>query len=356
MEMLTEKKNEEIENDFDDNINHVIMNFLAFISKPFYYMMKMMARLYYIAKKKIKEIMSENDHKETEKEKDLKMKHDGEIKLSEFGLGFEMNGFVAFLSWTGMCLYSILGIAGMILITLPIEELYVFDSIPLFRVGRPLPWYLDLTFIVFVNGIAFLVIAVAFLPMTFLLRKRNKENNVKGVKKMLTMICSIKAVLGILYTCFASLVWFIYEALLVLRTKQCLLFENWNLKSGLCNGILPELPDAYFSLIILIPALVLWCLLVHGIRKGRSGFVKAFLVIQYTFFGLAIPCIFVSSVTIAVSYEMFIIVPCGLLLLMVLTFLFVFNIGFYVVLHSIYLEKEKTQQQMMMDFTNASFE
>ena len=144
-----------------------------------------------------------------------------------------------------------------------IEERDIFHSIPLFNVLRPVPWYLDLTFIVFVIGIAFVVIAVAFLPMTFMLRKRNKEYNLKGVKTMLTMICSIKAVLGILYFCSASLVWFIYEALLFFRTEQCLMFENWNLKSGLCNGVLPELPDAYFSMIILIPALVMWCLLIH---------------------------------------------------------------------------------------------
>ena len=53
---------------------------------------------------------------------------------------------------------------------------------------------------------------------------------------------------------------------------------------------------------------------------------------------------------------MFIIVPCGLLLRMVLTFFFIFDIGFHVALHSIYLENEKTQQQMKknMDFIDAS--
>ena len=320
-------------------------------------MMKMMAGLYYTAKEKIREILTENDHEDTEKGKDLKMKY-GEIKLSNFGLVFEFTGFVAFLSWTGMCLYSILGIVGVILITLPIEETDIFLSIPLFNIGRPVPWYLDLTSLVFVIGIAFLVIAVAFLPMTFFLRKRNKEYNLKGVKKMLTIICSIKAVLGILYSCSASLVWFIYKALLFVRTEQCLLFENWNEKSGLCNGILPELPDAYYSMIILIPVLFLWCLFIHGIMKGRSGFVKAFLGMQYTIFGLVMTCISISSIIFAVRYEMFIIFPCGLLLRMVLTFFFIFDIGFFVALHSIYLENEKTQQQMKknMDFINASFE
>ena len=82
-----------------------------------YYMMKMMFGLYYIAKEKIRKTLTESDHEDTEKGKDLKMKH-GEIKLSNFGLVFEFTGFVAFfLSWTGMCLYSILGIVGVILIT-----------------------------------------------------------------------------------------------------------------------------------------------------------------------------------------------------------------------------------------------
>ena len=102
------------------------------------------------------------------------------------------------------------------------------------------------------------------------------------------------------------------------------------------------LPRPY-SMIILIPALIFSCLLLHGINEG-SGFVKAILVFHYTIFGLAIACIFISSNVFAVGYQMFTI-PCGLLLMNVLTFLFVFDIGFCVALHSIYLENEKTEQK-----------
>ena len=88
--MLSEKENEDMENDLDYNMNHVIMNFVAYISKPFYYMGKMIAELkakpYFLIKEKIKEMLTEKDHEERENGKDLKMKH-GEIKLSKFGLG-----------------------------------------------------------------------------------------------------------------------------------------------------------------------------------------------------------------------------------------------------------------------------
>ena len=120
-----------------------------------------------------------------------------------------------------------------------------------------------------------------------------------------------------------------------------------------------------YSIIILTPVLIfylyiyllfIYCLLLHGIKEGRSGSVKAFLIFHYTIFGLAIACIFISSNVFAVGYQMFTI-PCGLLLMNVLTFLFVFDIGFCVVLHSIYLENEKTEQKMKrnMEFIKASF-
>merc|ERR1712110_405084 len=151
---------------------------------------------------------------------------------------------------------------------------------------------------------------------------------------MLTVICSISAVFMIL----------LFSVPLIL------------IMYNMMNGIF--IP-AHFSAVVVIPALVFWCLLLHGIRKERSGFVKAFLVFQYIIYGLYLACISIFSVGSAVGlYGTFIIFPCGLLLIMILTFIFVFNIGFYVALHSIYLENEKTQQQKKknIEFINASFE
>jgi len=282
-----------------------------------------------IAKEKIKEIMGEKDQEETGNENQQKMKQ-GEMKLSKFGFGFELTGFVAFLSWTGMCLYSLLGVISVLLISLPIEP--YFRGMTFSRRGgnNHIPEFVT----VLMQGIgsAFMVIAVGYFVMNFLLRKRNRDDNFKGVKKMLTVICTISAVITIL----------VYSAIIV-----CLLV-------AMVGGIF--LPY-HFYLIFLIPALVFWCLLLHGIRKGRSGFVKAFLVFHYIIFGLVTICAAISSVGSAAGYGMFIIFPVGLLCIMVLTFLFVFNIGFYVALHSIFLEEEKTQQQRKknIEFINASF-
>merc|ERR1711862_681147 len=97
-------------------------------------------------------------------------------------------------------------------------------------------------------GSAFLVFAAGYFIMNYLLRKRNRDGNFKGVKKMLTVICTISAVITIL----------VYSAL------------SFGLLVIIVLGgfFLPY----HFYLIFLIPALVLWCLLLHGIRKGRSGF------------------------------------------------------------------------------------
>merc|ERR1711911_540527 len=249
-------------------------------------------------------------------------------KLSKFGFGFELTGFVAFLSWTGMCLFSLLGAVSVLLIALPME--------PYFKnaFGRDEWNMFELVSVLMqVFGSIFLVIAVGYFIMNFFLRKKNRDNNFQGVKKMLTVICSISAVLMILVDA-VPLILIMY---------------------GVMNGLFSP---TIFSAVYLVPDLVFWCLLLHGIRKERSGFVKAFLVFKYTIFGLITACIAISSVGSAVGYGIFIVFPCGLLLIMINPFFFVFNIGFYVALHSIYLENEKTQQQKKknIEFINASFE
>merc|ERR1711971_181342 len=271
------------------------------------------------SKEKIVEMLEENDQEENRK---MKL---GELKLSKFGFGFELSGFVAFLAWAGMCLYSLLGLAGLALITVPM------DFPTLFR-GPGIQWE-GVVNLMKGFGSGFLVIAVGFFLMNFFLRKKNKENDFKGVKKILTVICSFCAGLRMcLY--FVPLVWFMYEIL---------------------NGILAP---RHFSSIILFPALIIQCLLLHGIKNERSGFIKPFLIFHYTFFVFLIVGVAIASIGSAYYYGMFIVVLCGILYIMILSFIFVFNIGFYVVLHSLYLEKEKSQQQMKknIEFVNMSFD
>jgi len=297
------------------SVKHVIVNSFAYISKPLHHLM--MAG----SKEKIVEMLKE---KQNDQEENRKMTL-GEMKLSKFGFGFELSGFVAFLAWAGMCLYSLLGLVGLALITVPI------DFPTLFR-GPGIQWE-GVVNLMKGFGSVFLVIAVGFFLMNFFQRKKNRENDFKGVKKMLTVICSIcVSLMMCLY--FVPLVWFMYEIL---------------------NGILVP---RHFSLIILFPSLIFNCLLLHGIKNERSGFVKPFLIFHYTLFGFFIASVAAGSIGCAIYHRMFTIVLCGLLYIMILTFIFVFNIGFYVALHSIYLEKEKSQQQMKknIEFVNMSFE
>jgi len=275
------------------------------------------------AMKKLKEMLTKKDKDETENENQLQMKQ-GEMKLSKFGFGFELTDFVAFLSWTGMCLYSLLGVVSVLLGALGMEPYFLMAS------GADSRNYELVSVLMQGFGCAFLVIAVGYFVMNFFLRKENRDNNIKGVKKMLTVICTISTVL----------------AILVLPVTVYLI------------GIF--MPP--FCGIFIILALVYWCLLLlllHGIIKGRSGFVRAFLdvtIVTYTFFGLLTACIAITSFQAA--FGMFIIFPCVLLFIMILTFLFVYYIGFYVVLHSIYQENEKTQLQKKKNikFINKPFE
>ena len=310
-------------------VKHVIESSFAYISKPLHRMMMSDSK---IAMEKLKKMLTEKDRDEMENENQLKMKQ-GEMKLSKFGFGFELTGFLAFLSWTGMGLFSLLGLVSVLLIALPMEPYFQNLWQEEFHKTDKYSFFETIYILMQVFGSVFLVIAVGYFIMNFFLRKKNRDNNFNGVKKMLKVICSISAVLAILLFSFD------------------LIMITYNIMNGIF------MPTHGFA-IVYIPALVFWCLLLHGIRKERSGFVKAFLVFQYTIFGLITACIGISSVGSAVGYGMFIIFPCGLLLIMIYTFLFIFNIGFYVALHSIYLENEKTQQQKKknIEFINASFE
>jgi len=305
-------------------VKHAIVSSFAYISKPLHHMKMADSK---ITMEKLKEMLSEKDQDEMENENQMKMKQ-GEMKLSKFGFGFELTGFVAFLSWTGMCLFSLLGVVSVLLIALPME--------PYFKnaFGRDEWNMFELVSVLMqVFGSIFLVIAVGYFIMNFFLRKKNRDNNFQGVKKMLTVICSLSAVL------------------LILVDSVPLILIMYKMMNGLFSPTI-------FSAVYLVPDLVFWCLLLHGIRKERSGFVKAFLFFKYIIFGLFTAGLAISSVGSAVGYGMFIIFPCGLLYIMILTFIFVFNIGFYVALHSIYLENEKTQEQNKknIEFINASFE
>ena len=64
---------------------------------------------------------------------------------------------------------------------------------------------------------------------------------------------------------------------------------------------------------------------------------------QITFHPL-VTAIAIGAFVFAAFLDMFSLVIIGVLLSLVLTFLFVFNIGFFVALHSIYLDNENSMQ------------
>ena len=111
--------------------------------------------------------------KQTENENQLKMKQ-GEMKLYMFGFGFELTGFVAFLSWTGMCLYSLLGVVSVILGALGMEPYFLMAS------GANSRNYELVSVLMQGFGCAFLVIAVGYFVMNFFLRSKRKCRRSNG--------------------------------------------------------------------------------------------------------------------------------------------------------------------------------
>merc|ERR1712184_170947 len=118
-----------------------------------------------IAMEKLKEMLTVKEQDEMENENDMKMKQ-GEMKLSKFGFGFELTGFVAFLSWTGMCLFSLLGVVSVLLIALLMEP--YFQNHPKSFDRDEWNMFELVSVLMQVFGSVFLVIAVGYFIMIYL--------------------------------------------------------------------------------------------------------------------------------------------------------------------------------------------
>ena len=85
------------------------------------------------------------------------------LSVSVLGISFNLSDFVAFLSWTGLCLYALLGLFAAALISLPMD------------LGQK--YFINRNWITL--GMVLLLIAVLYFLLNFSLRKKNKENNLQ---------------------------------------------------------------------------------------------------------------------------------------------------------------------------------
>ena len=172
-------------------------------------------------------------------------------------------------------------------------------------------------------GIVLLLIAVLYFILNYLLGKKNKEKNLDGVKETLKVICTVKLILG-----------GIICVLLLHLSSSFLICQVETIRRNRLKSFLSFLMSA--------SVFAITSLLLYGItEKERSSYLKVFLEIQY--FGVYGPI--VSAIAIfAAFFKIISLVIIGVLVSLVLTFLFVFNIGFFVALHSIYLENENQIQ------------
>ena len=247
-----------------------------------------------------------------------------ELSLSVLGISFDLSDFVAFLSWTGMCLYALLGLLAAALISLPMD-LGQMDFLT-----RNLET-LDLGLETLDLGIVLLLIAVLYFILNYLLGKKNKENNLDGVKETLKVICTVKIILG-----------GIICVLLLHLSSSFLICQVETIRRNRLKSFLSFLMSA--------SVFAITSLLLYGItQKERSSYLKVFLEIQYfAIYGPIVSVIAMGAFVFAAFFKIFSLFIIGVLVSLVLTFLFVFNIGFFVALHSIYLENENQIQLRKM--------
>jgi len=250
----------------------------------------------------------------------------GELKLTRFGLGFKLTSFTSFLGWTGMFLYTLLGLVALAMLTLPTD---LKDFIR----GNLGTAYQENIYEAIANlmrgiGAVMLFISIAFFILNFFLRKKNKEKNLRGVTIILTVICCIGAALQIL----------LHSANIII---QLMVFSY--------HGII--------SLIISMASIVFLSLLLHGIRTKQSCFIKPCLVYQYCMIAFSLSAVIIVSIVFASMMQHFWMVLLGAFTFIFLMFCYTFDMGFYITLHSIILANEKkSQYKKNIAFVNDSYQ
>jgi len=259
----------------------------------------------------------------------------GELKLTRFGLGFKLTSFTSFLGWTGMFLYTLLGLVALAMLTLPTD---LKDFIR----GNLGTAYQENIYEAIANlmrgiGAVMLFISIAFFILNFFLRKKNKEKNLRGVTIILTVICCIGAALQILLLS-ANI---IFQLMVVGRVFTKLVFTY--------HGII--------SLIYSMASIVFLSLLLHGIRTKQSCFIKPFLVFQYCMIAFILSAVIIVSIVFASMMQHFWMVLLGAFTFIFLMFCYTFDMGFYITLHSIILANEKkSQYKKNIAFVNDSYQ
>jgi len=228
-------------------------------------------------------------------------------KLSRFGFGFELDGFVTFLSWNGMVMSTVSAIICMALFAIPndMRGLHLHSHYNLDVLG----------YILYPCGAIGLVLAMIVFGLNFKLRK--DQDKMASLKR----ICYLKSGLSIFMLCCNIVVIFVTVFL----------------------GGVSYLLQILFSAI----PLIFYILLVHGIRTQRRNFIKSFLIFAYVYVGIVLLLGLGSGAYFSFTF-MGVIFFATMLCSLIYVYIFVSNIGYIIALDSLILNNSST----FKEFTN----
>jgi len=254
-----------------------------------------------------------------------------------FGFRFKVTRFTSFLSWTGMIFCVLMMIGSLALLTIPtdVQRWVMFLRDQLFTEGGVLEHARDgteifdrvcyaIAYFMYAYGGVLLALALTFFPMYFLLRKRNLEKDQAGVMKMLKIICYTKAGIIIFFSFLGICAY------------------TFNMTHGI--GITGPI-----GLVLITFA----SLKIHGIRTQNPRYVKAFIIFKYvllTLFSTLVIGICIYGSAILSQFWIFLL---GVVVIMWVSFLWIFYTGFSITIHTI---MENNLKGNYKTFDNNSFE
>ena len=252
-----------------------------------------------------------------------------ELSASIFGIKFKVSRFTSFLSWTGIIFCVLMMIVSLALLTIP-TDFEPFLQILQYQliINGVLPEDFDehyLGVFMYVLGGFLLTLSLSLFSMYELLRKRNQIKNEEGVMNILKVICYFKSAVEILifFSTFALEIVLLKMMKINLREMK----QPWILITAnfLSYGVLS------FCIIFKI--------LSFAAQKSKP--LRALIIFQYFILTLAAIGVTAVSIYFSVILSQFLIILLGASVMMFLTFIWIFDVGFIINLYTILKKKEK---------------
>merc|ERR1712126_564087 len=166
-------------------------------------------------------------------------------------------------------------------------------------------------------------VSLPLLPMYYLLRKRNLKKEIEGVLKMLKIICYFQGGMTIL-AFFSTIPLDISDLEELMANRE--MEEMW-----VSIAIL-----AFYAITVLFTFIE-----IHGIWTQNRRYVTAFIIFQYTSFAFIAAGVTAYFLYLSIILSQFWIFILGVLIVMCITFVYIFDMGPIITLNTFFGEKER---------------